>query len=323
MNAGLRRFFGDAGYLEVETPNLVPMPGMEPHIDAFRVPFIPETGVGTRRDLFLHSSPEYAMKRLLADGSGPIFQLCKVYRNGEVAQAHNPEFTMLEFYRPHVDYRAIMEDVEGSLAEASRAVGDSVGVSTKLFERLPYERVTVRDALLRETGIDLRVCDDAASLRTAAREAGVRVDESDSFDDVFFRLFLERVEPGLGHERPTFLVDYPTSMAALARVSPEDPRVAERFELYAQGVELANGYSELTDAREQRRRLLEERALRERLGRPAYPLDERFLAAVERMPPAGGVAVGMDRVLMLMIGSRQIRDVLLFPAHEFLEDEWT
>ncbi len=320
MNAGLRRFFIGAGYLEVETPCLVPHPAMEPHIDAFRVPFVPETDVGTRRDLFLHSSPEYAMKRLLADGSGAIFQLCKVFRNGEVSQAHNPEFSMLEFYRPHVDYRAIMADLEQSLAEASRSVAAAVGVRTDLFERLPYERVTVRDALLRATGIDLRECGDAETLGAAAKRAGVRVDPSDSFDDLFFRLFLERVEPGLGRERPTYLVDYPRSMASLARLSPDDPTVAERFELYAEGVELANGFSELTDAEEQRRRLLEERALRERLGRPAYDVDERFLEALARMPPAGGVAAGLDRVLMLLTGSAHIRDVLLFPAHEFLED---
>jgi lysyl-tRNA synthetase class 2 len=315
LYAALRAYFSGHGYLEVETPCLVPAPGMEPHITAFEVPFVPETGVGKAQALYLHSSPEYAMKRLLAAGSGPIFQICKVFRNGEVAPAHNPEFTLLELYRPEADYRGVMAELESALRAGSLALG-----ADSAFEQVPYERVTVRDALLRATGIDLRQCPDASSLGAAAAAVGVRVDPGDTFDDVFFRLFLEKVEPGLGRERPTYLVDYPASMAALSRLSPTDPTVAERFELYVDGVELANGFSELTCADEQRRRLEEERALRMRLGRRAYPLDERFLAALPQMPPSGGVAVGLDRVLMLLTKSRTIGEVLLFPAHEFLEE---
>jgi lysyl-tRNA synthetase class 2 len=301
------------GYQEVETPLLVPAPGMEPHIRAFEVPFVPETDVGRPRTLYLQTSPEYAMKRLLADGSGPIFQICKVFRNGEVSPTHNPEFTMLEMYRPPADYRAIMDDLESTLAAAAEALGGSGP-----FALRPYERVTVREALRRETGIDLREAPDAASLAEAARGVGVRTEAGDGFDDVFFRLFLEKVEPRLGRDRPAFLIDYPASMAALARLSPQDPSVAERFELYGQGLELANGFSELTDPVEQRRRLEEERAFRVAHGRPAYPLDEPFLEAVGRMPPSGGVALGLDRVLMLLLGAERIEDVLLFPAHRFL-----
>ncbi len=319
LYAALRGFFAEAGYLEVETPCLVPAPGMEPHIDAFRVPFIPETGVGTRRDLYLHSSPEYAMKRLLADGVGPIFQLARVFRNGEVAAHHNPEFTMLEFYRPHADYGHIMADLEGALAAAARTLRPQSDAGRR-FAQTPYERLTVRDALLRHTGVDLRRCPDTVSLRAAAEGLGVRCDAKDGYDDVFFRIFLEKVEPKLGRKVPTFLIEYPASMAALARLKPDDPSVAERVELFVDGMELANGYSELTDPDEQRRRLLEERALRERLGRPAYPLDERFLQALPTMPPSGGIAVGLDRVLMLLTGTERISDVLLFPAHEFLEE---
>jgi len=301
------------GYHEVETPLLVPAPGMEPHIRAFEVPFLPETDVGRARTLYLHTSPEYAMKRLLADGSGPIFQICKVFRNGEVSPTHNPEFTMLELYRPRADYRAIMDDLESVLAEAAAALDRA-----EPFGLRPYERVTVREALRRETGIDLREASDARSLAEAARRAGVRTEPGDGFDDVFFRLFLERVEPRLGRDRPTYLLDYPASMAALARLGTQDPTVAERFELYAHGLELANGFSELTDTAEQRRRLEEERAFRVARGRPAYPLDEAFLEAVGRMPPSGGVAIGLDRVLMLLLGSERIEDVLLFPAHGFV-----
>jgi elongation factor P--(R)-beta-lysine ligase len=311
MQRAVRDHLVGLGYLEVETPLLVPAPGMEPHIRAFEVPFVPETDLGSARTLYLHTSPEYAMKRLLADGAGPIFQICKVFRNGEVSVQHNPEFTMLEFYRPHADYRAVMADLESTLAAVAVALGKE-----GIFSRVPYERLTVREALFRHTGIDPQ--SQGSQLAAAARRLGVRVQEEDGFEDVFFRLLLEHVEPHLGRDRPTYLVDYPASMASLARIKPEDPTVAERFELYAQGIELANGFSELTDAAEQQRRLEEERAWRTAHGRPAYPLDPRFLEAVGRMPPSGGVAVGLDRVLMLLLGAKRIEDVLLFPAHDFV-----
>lgn len=313
MYEALRAFLTSEGYHEVETPSLVPAPGMEPHIDAFAVPFAPQMAVGESRSLYLITSPEYAMKRLLADGSGPIFQICKAFRNGEISATHNPEFTLLELYRPDADYLRIMSDLERALAAAEARFPES-----DFFRRLPYERVTVRDALLRETGIDLLACPDAPSLRAAAKRAGFRAEESDSFDDLFFRAFVEAVEPALGRERPAFIFDYPASMAALARLKPANPGLAERFELYARGLELANGFSELSDPVEQRRRLLEEREARIAAGNPAYPLDEDFLSALAKMPDAGGVALGLDRVLMLLVGASSIDEVLLFPARDFV-----
>lgn len=319
LYSALRRFFTGRDYLEVETPLLVPAPGMEPHINAFEARFIPETDVGRPGTLYLHTSPEYAMKRLLAEGAGPLFQICKVFRNGEVSPTHNPEFTMLEFYRPGSDYHGIMEDLEGALAEAGRSATEGEpGADPAFFTRTPYERLTVRDAVLKATGVDIRVHSDGPSLKRAAEAVGVRTGDSESFDDVFFHLFLEKVERGLGFERPTFLIEYPASMAALSRLKPGDPAVAERVELYAKGLELANGFSELTDPVEQRARLVEEQELRRRLGRSVYPLDERFLDAVGRMPPSAGIAVGLDRILMLLLGVQRISDVLLFPAHEFV-----
>ncbi|MFT3706290.1 MAG: EF-P lysine aminoacylase EpmA [Archangium sp.] len=313
MYAALRKWFGDAGYLEVETPTLVGTPGLEPHIDPFEAPFIPQTGVGKRRSLWLHTSPEYAMKRLLADpGCPPIFQICKTYRNGEISGTHNPEFTMLEFYRPNADYRAIMNDLENALAAVERAIAPQRG----LFTRVPFERLSVADAMQRHAGVDLF----GEDLKLAARRIGVNVGNSTSFDDLFFHIFLERVERKLGMGTPTFLHEYPASMASLARLSPHDARVAERVELYADGIELANGFSELIDAAEQRKRLVEEQELRRSLGRPVFELDERFLAALPKMPPSGGIAVGLDRVLMLLLGSKAIEDVLLFPAREFVGD---
>ncbi len=311
--ASLRASLGRLGYLEVETPCLVPAPGMEPHIAAFEVPFLPETDVGRPRTLYLHTSPEYAMKRLLAEGSGPLFQICKVFRNGEVSRSHNPEFTLLEFYRPEADATAVMADLEALLSAADGALAAS-----GFFSRTPYQRLTVRDAVHRATDVDLAQCPDADSLRAAVRRVGVEVPEGEAFEDVFFRLFLARVEPELGRERPTYLTEYPAPMAALARLKPGEPSVAERFELYAHGLELANGFSELTDAQEQRRRLLLEQAQRRAAGRAVYPLDEAFLEAVAHLPPSGGVAVGLDRLLMLLLGAEELSEVLLFPAQDFL-----
>jgi lysyl-tRNA synthetase class 2 len=184
----------------------------------------------------------------------------------------------------------------------------------------PFERLTVAEAFRSRIGVDLAACGgEAGELRRRLLARGLDGGrEGDGFDDLFFRAFLEHVEPTLGQGRPTYLTDWPAPMAALARLKAADPRVAERFELYAGDLELANGFSELTDAEEQRRRLEEERAVRRRLGRPAYPLDERFLAALPRMPEAGGVAVGLDRLLMLLVGARSVEEVLLFPAAGFL-----
>jgi elongation factor P--(R)-beta-lysine ligase len=322
MQGAVREFLTRRGFEEVETPCLVPAPGMEPHIDAFRAPYVPERG-GAGRALWLHTSPEYAMKRLLAEGFPRIFQLARVFRNGEVSEAHNPEFTLLEMYRAGTDYRGIMEDLEETVAACARAVtgGTRVEVGGRALQLAPpFERLTTQDAFRTRAGIDLAACDgDAGRLRAALRQAGLDPGrDGDSFDDLFFRVFLERVEPTLGQERPTYVVDWPAPMAALSRLKADDRRFAERFELYAGGLELANGFSELTDAAEQRRRLVDEQALRARLGRPAYPLDERFLAALSRMPEAGGVALGVDRLLMLLVGARAIDEVLLFPARGFL-----
>ncbi len=311
--AALRTFLASEGYQEVETPALVGAPGMEPHIDAFAVPFAPQMGIGRSRSLYLITSPEYAMKRLLADGSGPIFQICKAFRNGELSPTHNPEFTLLEMYRPQADYRRIMSDLERALAAVEARFPGS-----QVFGRVPYERASIRELFLRNAGIDLHACSDASSLRLASERAGLHTRGGDTFENLFFRIFLERIEPTLGRERPAFVIDYPASMAALARLKPDDARVAERFELYARGVELANGFSELNDADEQRRRLLDEQKMRIAAGRPAYPLDEEFLRSLSRMPPSGGVAVGLDRVLMLLVGAERIEDVLLFPARDFL-----
>jgi lysyl-tRNA synthetase class 2 len=265
---------------------------MEPHITAFESDYRPELGATAARKLYLHTSPEYAMKRLLGSGFGSIFQICKVFRNGEVAAAHNPEFTMLEFYRSPGTVTELMDDLEELLRRAAAQIGcRAPGLS--LDGR--FERLTVKEAFQR-------YADQAPP----------------GAEDAFFKVMLEKVEPRLGRDRPTFLTEYPASMASLARLKPGDPSVSERFELYGGDAELANGFGELSDAVEQRRRLVAEQEQRRAAGRAVYPLDERFLAAVGQMPPSAGVAVGLDRLLMVLLGTERIADVLLFPA----ESEW-
>jgi lysyl-tRNA synthetase class 2 len=277
------------GYLEVETPCLLPAPGLEPHITAFEASYRPELpGLGPRT-VYLATSPEYAMKRLLADGFGHVFQICKAFRNGETAAQHNPEFTMLELYRSPGTVEELLLDLEGLVRSAGRALGCA---APGLDLERPFERLTVTNAWARHFA-----------------GKGPPADETQ-----FFREMLETIEPSLGRERPTFLTEYPSAHAALARLKPGDPTVSERFELYARGLELANGFGELNDAAEQRRRFEAEQAQRRAAGRPVYPIDERFLAAVGKMPPSAGVAVGLDRLLMLLLGIDEIEDVLLFPA---------
>jgi elongation factor P--(R)-beta-lysine ligase len=323
LTKAVRETLGALGYEEVETPCLVPAPAMEPHLHAFEAAFRPEGG-GPPRPLYLHASPEYAMKRLLSDGFSRIFQLARVFRNGELSRTHNPEFTMLELYRAGTDYHGVMADLERVVEACARALApDGVPRAVRGGRTIelaaPFERLGVEEAFWRHAGVDLAACDgDAGRLALAARRAGHDPGPpGETFDDVFFRVMLDAVEPRIGLARPTYLVDWPASMAALARVKPDAPRLAERFELYAGSLELANGYSELTDASEQRRRLLEEQETRRRLGRPVHPVDERFVEAVGRMPEAGGVAVGLDRLLMLLVGAQAIDDVLLFPASGF------
>src|SRR5512133_2787423 len=222
LSAEVRRGLGELGYEEVETPALVPAPGMEPHLAPFEAPVVPEGG-GAPRPLWLVTSPEYAMKRLLDEGFPRVFQLARVFRNGEVSPTHNPEFTMLELYRAGTDYRGAMEDLERLVERCARALagGTRVARGGRPVElAAPFERLTVGDAFLRHAGIDLAACDgDAARLAAAARAAGHDPGPpGESFDDVFFRVMLDAVEPRLGTGHPTFLVDWPASMAALSKV---------------------------------------------------------------------------------------------------------
>ena len=309
--AGIRRFFDEKGFVEVDTPLMVPQPGMEPHLEAFQTTY-------EMRQFYLHTSPEYAMKRLLAAGFERIYQICKVFRHESVGRMHTPEFTMLEWYRAYADYTHIMVDTEYLIAGlATNLHGEPVVRTDQCAVDLtpPWERLTVRDAMLRYAGIAADPYSDTAAF---IRQAGhLTVDKNDSPEVAFFKVFLDRVEPHLGTQKPTILYDYPAPMAALARRKSSAPDLAERFEVYIAGVELCNAFTELNDPDEQRQRLEEEAAQRVREGNPVYPIDECFLSALEYgMPPSGGIALGVDRLIMLLTGASSIGEVMAFPVSD-------
>ena len=317
--AALRAWFAARDFLEVETPVLQVSPGNEAHLEAFATDLVGPDAAPRRR--YLHTSPEFAMKKLLAAGEPRLFTLARVFRNGERSATHHPEFTMLEWYRAAEPYEALMRDCGALLAAAAEAAGSRLwhhrGRSCDPFAA--PERLDVAEAFARHAGIDLPATlagpePDRDALAAGAMRAGLRVAEDDSWSDVFSRVLSACVEPHLGLGRPTLLDRYPAPEAALARPSPGDPRTAERFELYCCGVELANGFGELTDAAEQRRRFVAAMAGRAARGQEAYPLDEDFLAALAAMPEASGIALGFDRLVMLAAGAPRIEDVLWLPV---------
>ena len=275
----IRSFFIDRGYLEVETPHRIPANAPEPHIDP--------VASGT---CALHTSPELAMKRLLAAGYEQLFQICRVWRDGEQGQFHLPEFTLLEWYRTEIDYHALMNECmellfvlvpEGKLCRAGRTIDLT----------MPWEKLTVAEAFARYATSSI---DDALA--------------TDRFEEIL----TTEVEPNLGKEKPTFLTEYPSALAALARSKPGEPEVAERFELYIDGLELANAFSELTDPQEQRKRFETDEALRRTAGKTPYPLPEKFLSELHSMPEAAGIALGLDRLIMLITGAEKIDAVVAF-----------
>jgi lysyl-tRNA synthetase class 2 len=304
LTRATRAFFDANGYTEVETPYAVPVPGEEVHLRAFRTEHI--DAYGARTPLWLHTSPELAMKKLLVAGAGPIWQLARVWRNEEGSATHAPEFTMLEWYRPGASLAALMDETEAFLRAVLPPTVTCRGVTTALDR---FERLTVADAFTRWTGADvLATTGDAPAL---AAQSGARLRHGETWEDLFFRLLLERVEPHLGHAHPTFLTHYPAPQAALARRDPADPRAALRFELYVCGLELANAFEELTDPAEQRARFATDRARREALYGPGWGTDEGFLAALDHgMPEGSGIALGFDRLAMVAGGAERIQQVL-------------
>ncbi len=316
--SALREWFRRRGFLEVETPALQVSPGNEIHLHAFATELTGPSG--TRSPLYLHTSPEFACKKLLAAGEPRIFSFARVFRNRERGPLHHPEFTMLEWYRTNEPYEALMEDCAAILVEAAKAAG-CLQLQWKGHAADPYaapDRRSVADAFTEFAGIDLLATLDGDEgnrdrLAAAARAAGIQVADDDNWSDVFSRVLVGRIEPRMGLGRAALLDRYPLPEAAWAQRA-DDPRLAQRFELYACGVELANGFSEITDPAEQRHRFEAAMAERQRRYGEQYPIDDDFLKALAAMPPASGIALGFDRLAMLTTGATRIEQVLWAPV---------
>lgn len=320
IQSAIRGWLAEEGIIEVDPAALAISPGNEAHLHAFATDALGHDGQGRR--MYLHTSPEFAMKKLLAAGERQIAAFAHVWRNRERGALHSPEFTMLEWYRVGADYTRLMADCAAILRAAALAAG---GKTFRFGEAEcdPFaapERLSVAEAFQRHAGIDLTASlradgtTDRDALARQAVAAGLRVAEDDTWSDIFSKLLVEFIEPHLGHGRATVLDRYPVAEAALARPAPDDPRFAERFELYACGVELANGFGELTNAPEQRRRFQAEMTEKSRIYGESYPIDEDFLAALALMPDAAGIALGFDRLVMLATGAPRIDTVIWAPV---------
>lgn len=321
IKTAIRGWFADRGYIEVETTCLQVSPGNETHLHAFATELIdPDT---TRHPLYLHTSPEFACKKLLAAGETKIFTFAPVFRNRERGPLHHPEFTMLEWYETGAPFDALIDHS----AELLKLAADVTGSTTWQYgavtadPTLQTERLSVADAFTRWAGVDLLAtiennCGDRNMLAAAASQNHIRIAEDDTWSDIFSRIIVEKIEPQLGRGRPTALHSYPIPEAALARPNPHDPRTAERFEIYCCGVELANAFGELTDADSQRTRFEDDMNEKQRIYGERYPIDDEFLNALERMPAASGCALGFDRLVMLATGAQNIDQVLWTPLPE-------
>jgi elongation factor P--(R)-beta-lysine ligase len=325
----VRAYFQVEGFVDVETPILQVSGGIERHIRPLTTTLTEPLAQGSGPRA-LHTSPEFAMKKLLVAGLPKIYQLARVFRDGERSPLHHPEFTMLEWYRAQTTYDSMMADCAALVAKVAKAAHRAQEHDGLLKWKgmvcdpaLAPERLTLQQAFARFAAIDLLATiddptlsmPDPDALRDAAQHSGVHASVSDTWEDIFFRVMLDRIEPSLGQGRMTILCEYPACLAALARRKPNDPRVAERFELYACGVELANAFGELTDAAEQRRRFDHDRAMHQNLYGTAPVLDDDFLAALDMgLPDSSGCALGFDRLVMLAAHADDITDVLWAPV---------
>ena len=319
IKSGLRAWFEAQDFAEVECGILAASPGNEAHLHAFRTSRM--RADGGQETLYLHTSPEFAAKKLLAAGERRIFEFARVFRNRERTRLHAPEFTMLEWYRAGEDVEAVMQDTL-ALTRRAAEIADAKRLIHRGRDCDPFasaERLSVADAFRIHAGIEiLDMLDDNGNadrdlFAIRARRAGFTITAEDGWSDIFSKVLAAAIEPRLGQGRLTLLTDYPRIEAALARPKPSDPRLSERFELYACGVELANGFGELTDPAEQRQRFEAEMTQKQRVYGERYPLDEDFLAALARMPESSGVALGFDRLVMLAAGAPHIDDVLWTP----------
>jgi lysyl-tRNA synthetase class 2 len=318
----IRAYFAEEGFAEVDTPCLQVSPGNEVHVQAFKTAWRDPHGEPPQT-LYLHTSPEFAMKKLLVAGEPKIFQMAHAFRNAEHSSRHHPEFTMLEWYRAEAGTKAIMHDCENlvrvCVTSAGRKIFTANGMSCDPFRE--WEALSVPEAFHRYADIDLLATapdprnPDAARLSKAAGHLGLHMADDDTWEDIFFRIMAAKIEPFLGKDQPTFLCDYPISMAALAKPKADDPRLAERFELYIAGYEIANAFYELTDPDEQLRRFRADMDMKDKLHGERHPIDMDFIDALRYgMPAAAGIALGVDRLVMLCAGTENIEDVLWLPV---------
>lgn len=321
----IREFFKIEGFHEVETPLLVQSPGTEPYLEVFETSLI-TSGQETKK-AYLLTSPELSMKKLLATSIGSIFTICKSFRNGEgLSSFHNPEFTILEWYRVNADYSDIMKDCENLFLHILKKLVSNnnhdniLEYQEKKYDlSIPWERISVGEAFQKFAGITL---DEMLSEKIIeiANNKGYLVDKTTTWEEAFNQILLNEIEPHLGNNKPTILYDYPASLAALSKKKDTDPRIAERFEFYLGGIELGNAFSELTDANEQKSRMIEDLEYRKQLGKVEYKMDSDFIEALQLgMPKTGGIAVGVDRLIMLFSNVSSIKDTLFFPVDDLFE----
>jgi lysyl-tRNA synthetase class 2 len=314
-----RLFFEENGFLEIEPPLLTSCPALDANIRSVRAAVSGPSGKFL--PFFLHASPEHAMKKLLSAGAQRIFYVGKVFRDGEITALHNPEFTMAEWYRTGAGFEDIMRDTENLVRFIARKTGapDPLPYGGRAIDwSASWKRVRVRECFMAKAGMDLEACATRASLSLAAKEAGIHTEPDDDWETVFFRVFLEKIEPGLGFPSPVFVTEYPARMGLMAKRKKDEPVWVERAELYMGGLELANGYTELTDPVEQRERFAEELRKKRAEGLSDYVMDEELLHALELgLPPCAGMALGLDRLVMLLLNKKRIQDVLLFPLFSF------
>lgn len=327
----IREYFKSEGFHEAEVPLLLPTPSTEPFLEVFQAEL--KDDQGNKRQAFLPSSPEFSLKKLLSAGSGSVFTITKSFRNGEgTSSRHNPEFTILEWYRTPGNYMDVAKDFEKLMLRINEATNQLTNKTTnKPTNKLryqgkeyslqwPWERISVAEAFEKYAGIDTETMLDEERLKAAGMKKGYQVGEDTMWEEIWNQIIANEIEPKLGQHGPTILYDYPVAQAALARKKGNDPRFAERFEVFLAGLELGNCFSELTDWREQEERCKADLAERKRLGKTEYPMDEDFIEALSwGMPPTGGIAVGVDRLVMLFANVSNIEEILFFPASQMFK----
>ena len=318
---GIREFFWSDNFLEIESPLIVKYPGQEPNIDVMSITI--RDNQKQMFDGYLHTSPEYTMKKMLASGFEKIFYLGKVFRNQEsMTDLHHPEFTMAEWYRVGATLDDLMDDVEKlskAGAEILLTLYPQFEKTARRFITEKWKRITMRDLWLEVVSIDLDIIKTREDFVRIAKDRGYKVEQTEQYEEIFYRIFLQEIEPKLVDMGLVMIYNYPASMASLSRLSP-DQKFARRVEAYIDGVELANGFEELTNADEQRARFVLEQEERKQYGKTVYDIDEEFIEALRYMPETSGIALGIDRLVMVLTGCKNIQDVLVLPMKQLFEN---